>query len=91
MRMVILAGALAFAVPAMAQTTAPAAPQPGNPAISGGQNNTGGDRNLTVPRGNSAAGTVETNSAVGGNSNQPSRVVPQGSAGGGSGGGPGGN
>ncbi|MEH3120047.1 MAG: hypothetical protein PGN25_21285 [Methylorubrum populi] len=84
MRIPILAAALlAAATPALAQT---AAPPPSSPAVGIGQNNTGGDRNLTIPRGNSAADTVETNSAAGGNSNQPSRVVPQGSAGGGSGG-----
>lgn len=91
MRVSILAGTLALAAagltPALAQTTAPAAPPqaaPGAPVTSG-QNNTGGDRNVTVPRGSTGADTVQTDSAAGGNAGQPSRAVPQGSAGGGSG------
>lgn len=93
MRLTILAATLAFAAaglsPALAQTTAPAAPPqaaPGAPAASG-QNNTGGDRNVTAPRGATGADTVQTDSAAGGNANQPSRAVPQGSGGGGSSGG----
>lgn len=89
MRLSLLAGTLALAAagfsPALAQ--APAAPPqaaPGAPVASG-QNNTGGDRNVTIPRGATGADTVQTDSAVGGNAGQPSRAVPQGSAGGGSG------
>lgn len=84
MRTLILAATLAFAGPAFAQTTAPTAPRPGAPVI-GGQNNTGADTNVTIPRGSTGADTVQTDSAAGGNANQPSRAVPQGSGGGGSG------
>ena len=84
MRTLILAATLAFAAPAFAQTTAPTAPRPGAP-VTGGQNNTGADTNVTVPRGSTGADTVQTDSAAGGNANQPSRAVPQGSGGGGSG------
>ncbi len=88
MRILILAATLAFAGPAFAQTTAPAA-RPGAPAtgapVIGGQNNTGGDANVTIPRGSTGADTIQTDSAAGGNANQPSRAVPQGSGGGGSG------
>ncbi|MBB2963075.1 hypothetical protein [Methylobacterium sp. R2-1] len=84
MRTLILAATLVFAAPAFAQTTAPTAPQSGAP-VTGGQNNTGSDSNVTIPRGSTGADTVQSNSAAGGNANQPSRAVPQGSGGGGSG------
>ena len=86
MRILILAATMAFAAPAFAQTTAPgpAAPQSGAP-VTGGQNNMGADSNVTIPCGSTGADTVQTNSAAGGNANQPSRAVPQGSGGGGSG------
>lgn len=88
MRLSFLAGTLALAAaglsPALAQTTATPPSAAGAPVTSG-QNNTGGDRNVTIPRGATGADTVQTDSAVGGNANQPSRAVPQGSAGGGSG------
>ncbi|WP_232631746.1 hypothetical protein [Methylobacterium sp. Leaf118] len=96
MRVSILAGTLALGLagltPASAQTTAPAAPPQATPGapVSAGQNNTGADRNVTIPGGATGADTVQTDSAAGGNANQPSRAVPQGSGGGGSGG-PGGN
>jgi len=86
MRTLILAATLAFAGPAFAQTTEPTAPQSSAP-VTGGQNNTGADSNVTTPRGSTGADTVQTDSAAGGNANQPSRAVPQGSGGGGSGGG----
>lgn len=88
MRLSFLAGTLALAAaglsPALAQTAATPLTAPGAPVTSG-QNNTGGDRNVTIPRGATGADTVQTDSAAGGNANQPSRAVPQGSAGGGSG------
>lgn len=84
MRILILAATMAFAAPAFAQTAAPGAPRSGAP-VTGGQNNTGADTNVTIPRGSTGADTVQTNSAAGGNANQPSRAVPQGSGGGGSG------
>lgn len=88
MRLSFFAGTLALAAaglsPALAQTAATPPSAPGAPVTSG-QNNTGGDRNVTIPRGATGADTVQTDSAAGGNANQPSRAVPQGSAGGGSG------
>ncbi len=87
MRLSLLAGTLVLAAaglsPALAQTTATPPSAPGAP-VTGGQNNTGNDRNVTIPRGATGADTVQTDSAAGGNAGQPSRAVPQGSAGGGS-------
>lgn len=87
MRLSLIAGTLALAAaglsPAVAQTTATPQAAPGAP-VTGGQNNTGNDRNVTIPRGATGADTVQTDSAAGGNAGQPSRAVPQGSAGGGS-------
>lgn len=87
MRLSFLAGTVALAMaglsPALAQTTATPPSTAGAP-VAGGQNNTGNDRNVTIPRGATGADTVQTDSAAGGNANQPSRSVPQGSAGGGS-------
>lgn len=88
----ILLGAMAFAAPALAQTAYPAAPPVllHEPATTGtvarGQNNTGGDVNATVPFGSTGADTFQSDSAAGGNANQPARAVPQGSGGGASGG-----
>ncbi|MDP4025215.1 hypothetical protein Q8W71_21530 [Methylobacterium sp. NEAU 140] len=50
--------------------------------IVGGTNNTGGVKNLIMPRGATGADTVFTNSAVGGNAGRPELAVPNGSAGG---------
>ena len=48
---------------------------------------TGGrGRDRTISRGATGSGTINRNSAAGGNANQPERAVPQGSGGGGSGG-----
>ena len=49
-------------------------------------NNIGGDRNVQIPRGATGAGTITTDSAAGGNANQPPRPLLQGGAGGTSGG-----
>ena len=88
-----LAVALAITSPALAQTGAPSQrlPGPGNGSgvIIGGQNNTGGGVDVTIPRGATGADTYQSNSAAAGNANQPSRAVPQGSGGGGNGGGSG--
>ncbi len=87
-----LAGSLAFASPCLAQTAYPSAPPVviDGPATTGtitsGQNNTGADANVVVPFGSTGADTFQSDSAVGGNANQPARAVPQGSGGGASGG-----
>lgn len=88
-----LAGAMAFASPCIAQTAFPTTQPPmvrTDPATTGavtsGQNNTGGDVNATIPLGATGADTIQTDSAAGGNANQPARAVPQGSGGGASGG-----
>ena len=54
--------------------------------VSTSQNTTGG-RGRTISRGPTGADTVNTNSAAGGNSSQPSRAIGTGSAGGGGAGG----
>ncbi|KQT57084.1 hypothetical protein ASG52_03170 [Methylobacterium sp. Leaf456] len=91
MRLSLFAGTLALTVAGLSSTLAqtPAAPPQAAPSapVIGGQNNTGNDGNVTIPRGATGADTVQTDSAAGGNAGQPSRAVPQGSAGGGSGGG----
>ncbi|SFL16641.1 hypothetical protein [Methylorubrum salsuginis] len=83
-----LLGVMAFSAPALAQTAYPLPLD--EPATTGtiarGQNNTGGDANVTVPFGATGADTFQSDSAVGGNANQPARSVPQGSGGGASGG-----
>ncbi|GEP09040.1 hypothetical protein [Methylobacterium gnaphalii] len=86
-----IAAALALTTPSVAQTAIPAgqsAVVPGYATSTGviiaGQNNTGGDVDLTIPRGATGADTYQSDSAAAGNSNQPERAVPQGSGGGGS-------
>lgn len=87
-----LVGIVAFTSPSLAQAVYPSAPpavvdQPATTgAITSGQNNTGSDVNVIVPFGSTGADTLQTDSAVGGNANQPARAVPQGSGGGASGG-----
>lgn len=80
-----LAGAMALASPALAQTAAaPAAPTGAaatTGAVIGGQNNTGGGTDVTIPRGATGAETYQSNSAAAGNAGQPERAVPQGSGG----------
>ena len=85
---------MALASPAIAQTAGPGGPSRLDPnypattgAITGGRNNTGSDVDVVVPRGSTGAETFESDSAVGGNSNQPALAVPQGSGGGSEGGG----
>jgi len=86
-----VAGALAITSPAMAQSPLPFGFGPDAPAttgaIFGGQNNTGGGVDVTIPRGATGADTYQSNSAAAGNALHPERAVPQGSGGaGGSGG-----
>ncbi|MCE4226564.1 hypothetical protein HCU64_22740 [Methylobacterium sp. C25] len=85
-----LAGVVAFASPVMAQSTLPLGHPPigsNSPSTTGanigGQNNTGGEVDVTVPRGSTGADTFQSDSAAAGNANQPERAVPQGSGGGG--------
>ncbi|GJE59068.1 hypothetical protein [Methylobacterium trifolii] len=93
---------LAAATPALAQDNKPAPirepgpPQqvaPGTPpstvVVPGGAANSGPGANTTVAPTGTGAATITTDSAVGGNAEQPSRGVPQ-TGGGGSGGGGGG-
>ncbi|MCJ2014563.1 hypothetical protein [Methylobacterium sp. J-076] len=61
------------------------APPPGGFAIYS-RNNTGGDLNVTIPRGATGAETYTSNSAAGGNAGRPELAVPNGSGGGGGGG-----
>ncbi|AWB19869.1 hypothetical protein DA075_02035 [Methylobacterium currus] len=85
-----LAASLLVAGAASAQTAAPStAPGMGTgPAATGTvaptQNNTGGNPAGVAAPGPTGASTVTGNSAAGGNAGQPSRAVPQGSAGSGS-------
>ena len=88
MRTLILSSlAVLAAAPALAQGV-PTPRQPGTTGtvIQNQPNTTGNDRDVVISRGATGADTVTTDSAAGGNSNQPSRAVPNGSAGGGSGG-----
>lgn len=81
------AGALAMLVnlPALAQL-APRSNGGRDVVVQNQPNTTGNDRDVVISRGATGAETATTDSAAGGNSNQPSRSVPNGSAGGGSGG-----
>ncbi|MHC2021365.1 hypothetical protein [Methylobacterium sp. CM6247] len=78
--------ALLFTVPALAQGVAPSQPGTSGVVIENQPNTTGNDRDVIVSRGATGAETATSDSAAGGNANQPSRSVPNGSAGGGSGG-----
>ena len=87
MKKLILAS---VAVLAVAPTFAQGLPrQPGTTGtvIQSQPNTTGNDRDVVISRGATGADTVTTDSAAGGNANQPSRAVPNGSAGGGGSGG----
>ena len=89
-----IAGALALASPAVAQSPFSVGPSrlaPDYPATTGSiegitQNNTGGEADLVISRGPTGADTITGNSAAGGNAQRPELAVPNGSAGGGGGG-----
>jgi hypothetical protein len=90
MNRLVTAFTIAFAVafPALAQGIVPGA----TPSNRGGgaevqQNNTGGAKDVVVPRGPTGADTYNSDSAAAGNAQQPSRSVPNGSSGGNGGGG----
>jgi len=85
-KFVLLAVTLFVAAPAVAQVGAPHQPGTGAPIVTREPNTTGNDRDIVISRGATGADTVTTDSAAGGNANQPSRAIPNGSAGGGSGG-----
>jgi hypothetical protein len=78
--------ALATIVPASAQVIErPVAPPPGAPGVVSQQSDaTGNDAAVTYSPTGRPADTISNNSAAAGNANQPSRVAPQGGAGGGS-------
>lgn len=84
MKRLILTGcALAAATPAFAQAVLPpVAPPPGTIVVRD-RDNTGASPSLTIAPGATGAETIQTNSAAGGNAEQPSRAIPQGSGGGG--------
>ncbi|WP_298955998.1 hypothetical protein [uncultured Methylobacterium sp.] len=71
-------GGAALAQPA----TAPGATAPGGAVVAPTPGNTGNDPNVNISRGGTGASSVQTNSATGGNAQQPERAVPQGSGGG---------
>ncbi|MEA1834837.1 hypothetical protein U8607_22340 [Methylobacterium durans] len=90
MNKLILIGALALTTSTAAFAQERAVP-PGTSGtvVTQQPNTTGNSRDVIVAPGATGAETATTNSAAGGNAGQPSRAVPQGSAGssGGSGGG----
>jgi hypothetical protein len=95
MKRLILAGfVLAFAGPALAQSTVPTTPGTSSGAVvqggSPGVANSGPGATGTVAPGGTGAPTINNNSAGAGNANQPERAVPQTGGGGGSGSGGGG-
>ena len=87
MKNLILAGLFVLAAaPAVAQTSIlPDQPRTTGTVIQRQPNTTGNDRDVVISRGATGADTITTDSAAGGNANQPSRAIPNGSAGGGSG------
>ena len=84
-KLIIVGVAVSMAAPAFAQGL-PRQPGAGGTVIQNQPNTTGNDRDVVISRGATGADTITTDSAAGGNANQPSRAVPNGSAGGGSGG-----
>jgi len=60
-----------------------AAPRTTGTTVAPTAGTTGNDRNVTVAPGATGASTIQTDSAAGGNADQPSRRVPQGGGGGG--------
>ncbi|WP_264046164.1 hypothetical protein [Methylobacterium flocculans] len=87
MKSLLLAGAALLAgASAFAQNGSPRQPGTTGTVIQNQPNTTGNDRDVVISRGVTGADTVTTDSAAGGNANQPSRAIPNGSAGGGSGG-----
>ena len=74
------------AVPALAQDYAPRQPETTGSITQVQPNTTGNDLDVVTSYGATGADTVNSDSAAGGNANQPSRAIPNGSAGGGSGG-----
>ncbi|MCJ2113057.1 hypothetical protein MKK64_17905 [Methylobacterium sp. E-025] len=99
MRSILLATVVAAATPAFAQSNAPAPirqpnpPQqvapgtpgtpPGTVAVPGGATNSGSGAGAVVAPTGTGAATVTTDSAAGGNADQPERGVPQMGRGGG--------
>ena len=85
----LFAAATTLATPALAQTTlvpaphgvAPGAVAPSDTTIVRDRDNTGSVGNTTVAPGATGAGTIDTDSAAGGNAGQPERRIPQGSGG----------
>jgi hypothetical protein len=73
---------LATLAPAAAQVVdRPVAPAPG--VVSQQSDSTGGNAAVTYSPTGQPADTISNNSSAAGNANQPSRVAPQGGAGGG--------
>ncbi|GEP07023.1 hypothetical protein [Methylobacterium oxalidis] len=74
--------AIMSAWPAFAQTSPyPRPPDTTGTVITGQPNTTGNTRDVIIAPGATGAETITTDSAAGGNAGQPSRRVPQGSAG----------
>ena len=74
------------AAPALAQDYAPRQPEATGSITQIQPNTTGNDLDVVTSYGATGADTVNSDSAAGGNANQPSRAIPNGSSGGGSGG-----
>lgn len=85
-RLILLSVVLFASAPAVAQNGAPRQPGTTGTVIQSQPNTTGNDRDVMISRGATGADTITSDSAAGGNANQPSRAIPGGSAGGGSGG-----
>lgn len=86
----LLAAFTLLALPAVPGVAAAQPLPPGVAVPSGGfaiynRNNTGGDLNVTIPRGATGAETFTSDSAAGGNAGRPELAVPNGSSNGGGG------
>ena len=87
MKLFILASVTLFAAaPALAQDYAPRQTDTTGSVTQIQPNTTGNEADMVTSFGATGADTVNSDSAAGGNANQPSRAFPNGSAGGGSGG-----
>lgn len=86
-KLLLLASVALFAAaPAFAQDYAPRQTDTTGSITQIQPNTTGNDVDTVTSYGATGADTVNSDSAAGGNANQPSRAIPNGSAGGGSGG-----
>ena len=85
-KLILVTAAMLATTPVFAQAIPPGQPGVSGTVVENQPNTTGNDRDVVISRGATGADTATSDSAAGGNANQPSRSVQNSSAGGGSGG-----